>query len=539
VRRSEDIDVYVIRGRAEDAGAIPRRPLRPTSPLRSYVLAVAATAATTAIAALVFRRLAPVNVSMLYILMVVVVAALLGRGPSILASMLGVAAFDFFFVPPHLTFRVSDTEYVLTFFVMLAVALVISTLTVRLRQQVESSRFREARTASLYGLSRELSRAASVEEIVRVAETGIAEILNMEVWILLAGPERILRPAAGITSGFPLSEKERGVAQWAFDHAAIAGRGTATLHASEALYVPMIGARGAVGVIGLFPGDVEEGLGPERLHMVEVFANQTAIAIERALLERETQEARVRIEAEKLRSALLSSVSHDLRTPLAAITGAASSLLDRSLAFDERTREELISSIYDESERLGRLVANLLHMTRLESGAVRIKKEWQPVEEVVGSALNHLERLLSGRKVSVQLPDGMPMAPMDPILIEQVLVNLVENAVRYTPAGSEIEIRAFGDGRQLTVEVADRGPGIPDAEKDRVFEKFHRLGDPKRGVGLGLAICRSIIEAHGGTIRVEDRAGGGAAFRFTLPLEGESPALPEAPEDDRSEVTKA
>jgi two-component system sensor histidine kinase KdpD len=538
MRRSDDTDVYVIRGRAEDAGSVARRPLRPTSPLRSYAAAVVATAATTGLAALVFRQLAPVNVAMLYILMVVAVAALFGRGPSILASMLGVAVFDFFFVPPYLTFRVSDTEYLLTFAVMLSVALVISTLTVRLRQQVESSRFRERRTASLYAMSRDLSRAAAVEEIVEAAESRIAEVLHTEVWVLVPGPGGALETAPGVTSAFPLSEKERGVAQWAFDHASIAGRGTSTLHAAEALYVPMIGARGPVGIIGLFPSDPEEGLGPERLHMVEVFANQTALAIERATLERETREARLRIEAEGLRSALLSSISHDLRTPLAAITGAASSLLDEKLTFDSSTRDELVRSIYDESERLGRLVANLLHMTRLESGAVQICKEWQPIEEVIGSALNHTERQLGRRSVNVSLPHELIMAPMDPVLIEQVLVNLVENAVRYTPDGSPIDIRAERSDGQVMIEVADRGPGVPEAEKERIFEKFHRLDDRSRGVGLGLAICRSIVLAHGGAISVESRAGGGAAFRVTLPLEGESPQMPESEEAHPGEAPR-
>jgi two-component system sensor histidine kinase KdpD len=540
MRRSDDIDVYVIRGRAQDAAPAARRPLRPISPVRAYLYAAAATAATTALAAALFERFALVDVSMLLILMIVFVAALLGRGPSILASILGVAAFDFFFVPPRMTFRVFDAAYVLTFVVMLAVALVISTLTVRLRQQVEASRFRETRTASLYGMSRDLSRAASVDEIVHAAETRIAEVLHTEVWILLAGKEGTLQRApGGVTSGFPLSEKERSVAQWAFDHAALAGRGTATLRAAQAVYVPMIGAGGPVGVMGLFPSEGGETLGPERLHMVEALANQTALALERALLERETREARVNIEAEKLRSALLSSVSHDLRTPLAAITGAASSLLDPTVTFDAATRIELLQSIYGESERLGRLVANLLHMTRLESGAVEIRREWQPIDEVIGSALNHLERHLAERRVSVRLPEGICMAPMDPVLIEQVLVNLVENAVRYSPEGTEIEIRAAREDDRLMVEVADRGPGIPDSEKTRIFEKFHRLEERSRGVGLGLAICRSVMEAHGGSIRVEDREGGGAVFRIVLPLTGKSPEPPAAEKEDPSEVNRA
>jgi two-component system sensor histidine kinase KdpD len=524
VRDSADVDVYVIRGLPEDAGVVERPPIRPTSPLRSYLAAVAATAVATGIGRLMLPAFAPVNIAMVYLLMIVTVAAVLGRGPSIVASFLGVAAFDFFCIPPYLTFRVGDTEYLLTFLVLLSVALVISTLAVRLRQQVASSRLRETRMATVYAITREFSRAASIEEIAAIAEQRIGDVFQGEIWILLAGLDRRLEAAPGVTSSFQLADKERAVAQWACDHGQAAGPGTGTLESAGALYVPLTGSLGTLGVIGLFSPQGSRELDPERMHLLEVLASQTAAALERSKLARKSQEAQVGIEAEKMRNALLSSVSHDLRTPLATLKGAASTLLASGPALAPELKQELLQAMVSDSERLERVVTNLLRMTQFDAGALQVRKEWQPVEEVVGSALNHVERLLGGRQVVTDVPSGLSMVPLDAVLIEQVLVNLIENAVRYSPEGAPVEIRARVDsGRFIVIEVLDRGPGIPEEDRERIFEKFHRLHHAGPGTGLGLAICRGIVEAHGGGIDVRDREGGGARFRFTLPLAGLRP----------------
>jgi two-component system sensor histidine kinase KdpD len=260
------------------------------------------------------------------------------------------------------------------------------------------------------------------------------------------------------------------------------------------------------------------------LHLLEAFAQQIALALERAELAEEAEQARVQMETEQLRSSLLSSVSHDLRTPLAAITGAASTLLEDEMV-DKTTQHELIQTIREEADRLNRLVRNLLDMTRVESGAIQVKKNWQPLEEVVGVALSRLEGQLAERPALVHLPPELPLVPLDEVLIEQVLVNLLENAVKYTPPGSPIDLSAWAGDQQVTVEVADRGPGLPAGDEQRVFDKFFRAQSATGGAGLGLTICRGIIEAHGGRIWAENRPDGGAVFRFTLPLEGQPPLL--------------
>jgi two-component system sensor histidine kinase KdpD len=279
-------------------------------------------------------------------------------------------------------------------------------------------------------------------------------------------------------------------------------------------------------VLGIRPVDRHTLDTPEQLHQLETFANQTALAIERAHLADEAQAAEVGIETERLRNSLLSSVSHDLRTPLAAITGAVTTILDGESQVDARTRRELLESVREEAERLNRLVQNLLEMTRLESGALELRKDWHPVEEIIGAALGRLGRRLAGRRVHTRVPPDLPLVAVDDVLIEQVLVNLIDNALKYTPPASPITIIATATDQAVTVEIADRGPGLPPDEVDRVFEKFYRAQPGAgRGAGLGLAICRGIVRAHGGRIWAQNLPGGGVAFLFTLPLTEKPPAV--------------
>jgi two-component system sensor histidine kinase KdpD len=343
---------------------------------------------------------------------------------------------------------------------------------------------------------------------------------------------------------FAPDSHDQGVAQWVYDHGQLAGMGTDTLAGARALYLPLIASRGTIGVLGVRPAQLRRFLAPEQLHLLETFANQAALALERVALTEEAQRAQVQAETERMRSTLLSSVSHDLRTPLAVISGATSSLVEGATMLEPATRVELAQTAYDEAERLNRLVGNLLDMTRLESGAVQVRKEWQPLEEVVGAALTRLDERLRDHPVTASLPPDGPLVPLDSVLIEQVLINLLENAIKYTPPGSPIEISATGARDAVTVTVADRGPGIPPGGVQRVFEKFYRAraGDGSGGVGLGLTICRGIVEAHGGRIWVENRPGGGAAFHFTLPLEGTPPPVApelEAPTDQAATTTSS
>jgi two-component system, OmpR family, sensor histidine kinase KdpD len=518
VQGSGDIDIYVISGGREDDTPIPavvRRPL-PTDPT-AYATAAAAVAVATGVAWV----LAPVselsNLVMVYLLGIVAVAMRTGRGPSLLAAVLSVAALDFFFVPPHFTFAVSDARYLFTFVVMLIVGLVISGLTVRTRSQADAARHRERQTAALYAMARELASTREVAALAQVAIRHVSEVFHGQVVLLLPGAGGGLQPGAG--AQFEVDANDLGVARWVFEHRQPAGLGTSTLPGASALYVALLGSTGPVGVLGLRPPDRHAMDEPERLHQLETFAGQTALALERARLAQEAQEAEVRIESERLRNSLLSSVSHDLRTPLATITGAVSTILDAPAPLETRTHRELLESVHEEAERLNRLVQNLLEMTRLESGALQLRKELHPPEEVIGAALGRLGKQLANRRVTTKVPSDLPLVPMDDVLVEQVLVNLLDNALKYTPAGSPIEVIATATDENLTIEIADHGPGLPRGEEDRVFEKFYR-GEPvgARGAGLGLAICRGIVRAHGGRIWAQNLPGGGVAFLFTLPL---------------------
>jgi two-component system sensor histidine kinase KdpD len=472
-----------------------------------------------------FPYLTPANLIMVYLLGTVLAAARLGRGPGILASVLSVAAFDFFFVPPYLTFAVSDTQYLVTFGVMLVVALVISTLAARLQAQVDAGRDRERRTAALYGMARDLVGGRAVDDVLAAAVRHVAEVFGPGVGAFLPGPDRRPTLRAGQLRVAPESASEEAVVRWVQEHGQVAGRGSATLPGARALYLPLLASRGPVGVLGVeLPGDA---VAPEQMHLLETFAAQTALALERVALAEEAQEARLRSEAERLRSSLLSAVSHDLRTPLAAITGSASALVEGGDRLDPGTRRDLALGIQDEADRLSRLVHNLLDMTRLESGGIQARKDWHPVEEVVGSALGRMERALGPRRVAVAVPPDLPLVPLDPLLLEQALINLLDNAVQHTPPDRPIEVSAVRDDGTVSVVVADRGPGLADGEAERVFDKFYRgaAARPRSGAGLGLAIVRGIAEAHGGRAAAENRPGGGALFRITLPV-GEPPPLP-------------
>ncbi|HEV8673540.1 MAG TPA: DUF4118 domain-containing protein [Methylomirabilota bacterium] len=527
VRKSGDIDVHVITGERETpppagSGARPR-----AADWSGHAGAAGVVASCTGAAWLMFPYFALSNLIMVYLLGVVLVATRFGRGPSILASILSVAAFDFFFVPPYLTFRVADTQYVVTFAVMLVVALVISTLAARVRRQAESARERERRTAALYAMSREFASTRGVGDLLGVAVRHIGEVFASQVGVFLPDAGGHLGLGVGSLGRPDDDTSEHGVGQWVYEHGQMAGLGTATLPGAHALYLPLAASRGPLGVLGVRPGIRRAFAAPDQLHLLEAFAGQTALAVERATLAEQAEQAQLRVESERLRSTLLSSVSHDLRTPLATITGAASSLLDGADQLDAPARRELLQAIHEEADRLNRLVNNLLDMTRLESGALQVRKEWHPLEEIVGAALARLGGRLGDRPLTTRLAADLPLVPLDGVLMEQVLINLLDNALKYTPPGSSIDIVAGVDDGQMRLEVADRGPGLPPGDESRVFDKFYRgrLAGTGRGVGLGLTICRGIVEAHGGHIRAENRPDGGLAFHIVLPLADKPPEV--------------
>jgi two-component system sensor histidine kinase KdpD len=525
VRGSGDIDVYVISGDV----AVPhlhqasKRAPR-TGRKREWLWSLLTVSLCTGIARLMFPYFERLDLAMIFLLGVVLTASRTSTWPALFATVLSIAAFDFFFIPPYYSFAVSDIRYFFTFIVMFIVSFVISRLTLRVRDQAESARLRERRTASLYNLSRDLVRERGAQRLSEIAMKHIGEVFDSQVVVCIPDDQNRLAPATNGPFAFTPDQQELSVAQWVYEHRQPAGLGSDTLPGAKALYLPLIASGGVIGVVGILPKSAPDGFEPEQFHYLEAFANQTAIAIERSFLGEAAQHALLKAETESLRNTLLSSISHDLRTPLAAITGAATTLLENDAAIDTVGRIDLLQTVREEADHLNRIIKNVLDMTRLESGAIQVNKEWQALEEIVGVVLNRLGDRLNDHPVTVKLPGNLPLIPFDGLLIEQVLVNLFDNAIKYTPKGTPLELSASESFYTVTVELADRGPGIPPGDEERIFEKFVRGRGTGGGVGLGLAICRTIITAHGGKIWAENRESGGAVFRFTLSSAGLPPA---------------
>jgi two-component system sensor histidine kinase KdpD len=538
LRKKVNIDILISRGGApgDDSGtALPRfiPSFRAGSPWRYYLYSVLAVALASLLCALMHPYFASSNLIMIYLLAVLAVSLWGWRGPSILATTLSVVAFDVFFVQPYLSFGVSDTQYLITFAVMLVVGLVISQLTVRSREQAEDARVRERRTAAMHALSRQLASSRGIDKLLEIAVKHIAEVFDSQVLALLPDSQGRLTVRAGWRADFTMDAKEQSVAQWVYDLGQMAGLGTQTLPFVDAVYVPLLGSKGPVGALRVRPSDPQHLIVPDQLHLLEAFASQTALALEVDRLQEEARKAQLQIESERLRNSLLNVVSHDLRTPLAAIIGSAGGLLELGTTLDPAANRDLVQNIYTEAERLSRLVNNLLQATRLEAG-ITLRREPCALEEVVEVALRRLAKSLNERPVVTDLPADLPPVPADGVFLEQVLVNLLDNALRHTPAGGLIEVSASVQDGAVLVEVGDNGPGLPPEDLDKVFEKFYRGHDRREsgGAGLGLAICRGIVEAHGGRIWAENRPGGGALFRFTLPLEGGEPSSADADPTD-------
>jgi len=393
-------------------------------------------------------------------------------------------------------------------------------MTVSIRHQAKIAGHRERRIASLYAMSRELAATRGEENILRIAVKHVAEVFEAQAVVLLPDETgRIVYPK-GEGSAQSSHGSDLSVAQWVYDHGQMAGQGTDTLPGGDVVYLPLQASSGMMGVLALLPLNPARIALPEQQRLLETFVSQIAMALERVRLATEAHSVQLKMETEQLRNSLLSAISHDLRTPLAAIVGASSSLVRDDDKLDDHARHELGQAIYDEAMRMAGLANNLLDMARLEAGAVVLNRQWQPLEEVVGGALAGLSVRMVNHPVTVKLPRDLPLVEIDSLLIERVFANLLENAVKYTPPGTVIEISAAKDQSDLVVTVSDQGHGIPAGEEQLIFEKFHRVASEgnQGGAGLGLTICRSIVEAHGGRIWADNLSTGGAAFHFTLPL---------------------
>lgn len=494
---------------------------------RSFALAVAAVVAVTLFATPLRDTLELANIVMLFLLAVLFAAFKLGRGPALLASFLSVAAFDFFFVPPRLTFAVSDAQYLVTFAVMLAVALSIAHLTTGLSFQAKVAESRERRMRALYEMARELSSALVLEQIEEIGDRFVSSTFGVRAHLLL--PDDKGKLPVTIERGDVL---DLGIAQWALDHGESAGSGTDTLPASQYLYVPLKATMRVRGVMAIAPRQEGGLLNPEQQRLLDTFAALIGIALERVHYIAVAQEALVSMESERLRTGLLSSISHDLRTPLTALVG----LIDAMMLIEPKLappHQEFAGAIREQAMRTSAQVNNLLDMARLQAGKVTLKREWQPLEDAVGAALQARAAVLGGHSVRIDLPADLPVLELDAVLMERVFSNLLENAAKYTPPGSVIEIAARVAGANVEVTVCDNGPGLPHGMEQAIFEKFTRGQEESNvvGVGLGLAIVRAIVMAHGGQVWAYNRthdggAQAGACFAFTLPI-GNPPALKE------------
>jgi two-component system sensor histidine kinase KdpD len=486
---------------------------------KRYLAAAAISAGCTAIAFGMFPYLELSNLVMVYLLGVVVAGLRIGRLPSVLTAVLNVLCFDFFFVPPRFTFAVSDVQYLLTFAVMLTVALVIATLVARVRQQTRVAGARERRTALLYAMSRELAATRDGASMARLAVKHVAEVFQSECVVLLPNASGRLRypgdqPMEGSYRGADLA-----VAQWVADHGRRAGLGSDTLPAAPALYLPLGDGRRGVGVLAVRPRNPRRVLLPEQRHLLETFAGQIGLALERAGLAETAAGARVAAERESLRNTLLASISHDLRTPLAAMAGAASTLVARGSALDEPTRTGLAHAIESKARDMSELVSKVLDLMRFDSGEIALRRDWESVEDLVGAAIEQSSERLHERRVDVAFPADLPLVFVDATLVVQVFANLFDNAAKYTPAGTSITVSARDESGTVRVTVDDAGPGWPAGDPERLFDKFQRGIQEGTivGVGLGLSICRAIVRAHGGAITAGPRPGGGARLEFTLP----------------------
>jgi two-component system sensor histidine kinase KdpD len=468
------------------------------------------------------------NIVMLYLLVVVVIAIRFGRGPSVLAAFLSVASFDFFFVEPRFSFAVSDVQYLFTFAVMLAVALIIGQMTARLRYQARVASYREERARVLYEFARDMSSLLQTDQVVEAATKLIASTFGAKVAILV--PDEQGRLTVPGDAAFAQGVDVRAAAQWAYDKSQAAGFGTDTLPSGEFLYLPLRAPMRTRGVLAIKAANRRMLLVPEQRRHIDTFAALTAIALERVHYVEVAQQALIRMESERLRNSLLAAVSHDLRTPLAALVGLAESL-DLTKPALSSAQRDTTRAIVEQARRMNALVNNLLDMARIQSGDVKLRREWQSVEEVVGSAIKAAQPALARHRVEVALPDDLPLVEFDATLIERVLFNLLENAGKYTPEGTAVRIGAEPVGNELVVSVTDGGPGVPASQREAVFEKFTRGSRESAtpGVGLGLTISRAIVEAHHGRIWVDRASDGGARFSFTLPL-GTPPEVPQIEE---------
>ena len=526
INRAGGINIHVIETPVEGhepplGAAVPAaREIRP------YAVSLALVAAALLVAVVLHQYVSVTNVALAFLTAILIAAALYGLGPSLFACIAAVLAYNFFFLPPLYTFTIADPENVVALFFFGVVAVIASNLASRMRSQAVSARMRAKTTDDLYQFSRKLAVAVTLDDLLWATAHQVALMLKMRVVLLLPDEGSLI-----LRAGFPpedtLDEADFAAARWSWERNHVAGRGSDTLPGAKWLFSPMRTGRGPIGVIGITRDEDGLFLSPDQQRLLDALADQAALAIERVNLDRDLQAARLRAETDRLRSALLTSISHDLRTPLASILGSASSLKSQAAVLDQATREVLLGTILDEAERLNRFIGNLLDMTRLESGALQPNTSLTVLSDVIGAALQRAAKILAGHSVSIDFEADLPLLSLDMVLFEQVLFNLLDNAAKYAPPGSSVEVRARRDADRVIIQVLDEGDGIPDEDLERIFDKFYRASGADRrraGTGLGLAICRGFVEAMHGRITAANRADrSGAIVTISLPVPDQVP----------------
>jgi two-component system sensor histidine kinase KdpD len=530
IRDSGDIDIYVVTG--DETQAPPTRtPLLPAPQLHSslgaYLAAIGIVTGVTVTDFLLvtaFPWIGYQAVGLTELLAVLLIAVYLGRGPALVAATISAFTWNFLFIEPRLTLNISQVQDAILFALYFVIAIFAGNLTARIRAQERLARYTADRTLALYTLAHETATAVNMDDVLRTAVAQIRQIFKVEVAVLIP-IDGDLQPSAHECSTTPLDDKEMSVALWAFEHGKPAGRYTDTLPLATVQCYPLSTPNRVVGVIALRSPD-ESRLGVDEGALLETFISQIALVIERELLDDAAQQSAMLRESERLYTTLLNSISHELRTPIAAIKGAASGLNNVNIA---EHRAALVGDIHSATDRLNRLVENLLDMSRLESGRLQLKRDWCDVGEIISVAVAHIDECQTDHAITMQIAPDLPLIQVDFSLLEQAIINLIENACHYTPAGKSIIVRARQDERRIVIEVDDEGAGIPADKLDTIFEKFYRLpGTPTGGTGLGLSISRGVVEAHGGTITAGNRPTGGARFTMRLPLNGAPPPVQEA-----------
>ncbi|KQU79217.1 histidine kinase [Mesorhizobium sp. Root102] len=539
IRNAGDISVHVISGTERNSEAASRSVRTADEQWQfqiwPYLQATAYLMGSLAFAVLLDQFLDVRNLAIIFLIAVLASAVTSGLWPALYACFVSALAFNYFFLEPRYTLTIRDPESIVALGVFLVVAVIASNLTARVQRQAVAARSRARATEDIYLFSKKLAGAGTLDDVLWATAFQIASMLKVRV-VLLLPEDGTITVKAGYPPDDTLAEADIAAARWAWEHNRAAGRGADTLPGAKRLYLPLRTGRTAIGVVGLDNDKQGPLLTPEQQRLLDALADQAAVAIERIQLVADVDRAKLAAEADRLRSALLTSISHDLKTPLAAIMGAAGTLREFAPALPERDRAELLTTVLDESERLNRFIANLLDMTKIESGAMEPNYAFHYVGDIVGSALQRARKIIAEHKTETDIPSDLPMLKVDPVLFEQALFNLLDNAAKYAPAGSTIRVQGWTDNGSVILQIMDEGPGIAPDDLERIFDTFYRVrkrDQVRAGTGLGLSICRGFIEAMGGTITAANRTDrSGAVFTIKMPKPANPPKLASNTDDD-------